>query len=520
MNFWKAAFILALVAGLWLRFADLGLKPLHHDEGVNSYFLLNLADHNDYKYNPENYHGPTLYYFTFIFLKLFGERDLALRFWPALCGAASIALVWWLRRDIGVRGAAIAAFLIALSPGLVYFSRDFIHEMTFVFFGLAIVVSIREYRRTTSFAWTVIAAIAAGLLFATKETAMITVVVLVLAALSAIIIDELRSRIRSRSLTLPVIVTELRKFGRSLIISRDHLLAAALIFIAVNVIFYTSIFMNWRGIIDAFASVVMWSKRSGGEHVHAFDYYIGIIAKLELPLLVISLIAGVVIVWKGSRFALFLAAWALGMALSYSLIPYKTPWLVLSILLPMALAAGAGMDILLASIRSRPIHTLVVVVLLGTILMSGVMSWRVNFRSYDDNDNKEGYLVAAGKRLKLRPYTDGQYGYVYAQTDREILQLVDAVKNESGALGSGDGTTIYVSSPAYWPLPWYLRRYNNAAFSGELPENLHSAVVQQLLIANDVQKDRIESDGGWRRVTSPITLRPGERLLLYQREPQ
>src|SRR5678815_3862076 len=201
MNFWKAAFILALVAGLWLRFADLGLKPLHHDEGVNSYFLMNLADHNDYKYNPENYHGPTLYYFTFIFLKLFGERDLALRFWPALCGAASIALVWWLRRDIGVRGAVIAAFLIALSPGLVYFSRDFIHEMTFVFFGLAIVVSIREYRRTTSFAWMVVAAIAAGLLFATKETAIITVVVLVLAAISAIVIDELRSQIRSRSLT-------------------------------------------------------------------------------------------------------------------------------------------------------------------------------------------------------------------------------------------------------------------------------------------------------------------------------
>jgi predicted membrane-bound mannosyltransferase len=57
MSFWKAVVILALLAGLWLRFADLGLKPLHHDEGVNSYFLLNLADHNDYKYNPENYHG-------------------------------------------------------------------------------------------------------------------------------------------------------------------------------------------------------------------------------------------------------------------------------------------------------------------------------------------------------------------------------------------------------------------------------------------------------------------------------
>ena len=40
----------------------LALKPLHHDEGVNGFFLTNLFRDGVYKYDPANYHGPTLYY--------------------------------------------------------------------------------------------------------------------------------------------------------------------------------------------------------------------------------------------------------------------------------------------------------------------------------------------------------------------------------------------------------------------------------------------------------------------------
>ena len=54
------AFLLAVAAAIFLRFHLLEIKPLHHDEGVNSYFLLNLAEHWNYKYDPTNYHGPSL----------------------------------------------------------------------------------------------------------------------------------------------------------------------------------------------------------------------------------------------------------------------------------------------------------------------------------------------------------------------------------------------------------------------------------------------------------------------------
>src|SRR5438094_2056751 len=72
-----AAFVTAVAA--FLRFFLLDLKPLHHDEGVNGYFLTNLVHDGVYKYDPANYHGPTLYYIAFPFVKLFGLETISIR---------------------------------------------------------------------------------------------------------------------------------------------------------------------------------------------------------------------------------------------------------------------------------------------------------------------------------------------------------------------------------------------------------------------------------------------------------
>ena len=37
-------FVVAVVVAIWMRFTQISVKPFHHDEGVNSYFLLNLAN--------------------------------------------------------------------------------------------------------------------------------------------------------------------------------------------------------------------------------------------------------------------------------------------------------------------------------------------------------------------------------------------------------------------------------------------------------------------------------------------
>ena len=63
-RFWRVGQVLVLAAAIFLRFYDLWLKPFHHDEGVNGFFLLNLVRQGVYKYDPSNYHGRPLYFFA------------------------------------------------------------------------------------------------------------------------------------------------------------------------------------------------------------------------------------------------------------------------------------------------------------------------------------------------------------------------------------------------------------------------------------------------------------------------
>lgn len=502
-------FALALLTGAWLRFVQIGIKPLHHDEGVNAFFLMRLARQGQYAYDPNNYHGPTLYYFALGALQIFGETDLALRFWPAAFGLLTIGVLWWLRREMGWIGIGVAGMLVALSPGLVYFSRDFIHEMSFGFFTLGLVAGAWRYAETKHFAALAAASVSAALLFATKETAIITVVVLILALTLATIRDLARRRgFGAMPGEFP---GELRRVSPS----HDHLLGAAVIFVFINILFYSSFFTNPGGVADAFRSLAHWAtERSGKDHVHDFNYYFGILVKLELPLVVGGLAAGAVILWRGTRWGLFLGAWTLGITLAYSLIPYKTPWLLVNVLVPLPLAIGYAVDELARAFTSIAARLVLAALCLTAVVLSWQMARVVNFERYDDNNNESAYLAALGKRWELRPYTDTQYGYVYAQTDREFLQLIRAIEEEAAKQPTREATGMWLASPAYWPMPWYLRRYQGVAYTGNLP----GQVTQPLLIANVTQMAEIELRGGWRAATEPLALRPGEQLILYVKE--
>src|SRR5689334_10290749 len=186
---WRVASLLILAGAAFIRLYELGLKPMHHDEGVNGFFLTNLFRKGVYHYDPANYHGPTLYYFALVVTKinglLFGQQaglsTVAVRLVPVIFGVGTVWLVLCLRRNIGTLGALAAAVFIALSPGHVFISRYFIHESHFVFFTLGIVVAVVRYYETADPLYLLLTSVSAALLFATKETAIISVGVLVLA---------------------------------------------------------------------------------------------------------------------------------------------------------------------------------------------------------------------------------------------------------------------------------------------------------------------------------------------------
>ena len=139
---------IALVAGLVVRLARLDARPMHHDEANQAVKFGALLERGEYSYDAHDHHGPTLYYLSLPAAKLRGQTTFAsldertLRGVTAVFGAATILLLPLLAAGIGRTAVAASAWLLALSPAMVYYSRMFIQESLFACFTLAFVVAI------------------------------------------------------------------------------------------------------------------------------------------------------------------------------------------------------------------------------------------------------------------------------------------------------------------------------------------------------------------------------------------
>src|SRR2546423_13039858 len=65
----------------------------------------------------------------------------------------------------------------------------------------------------------------------------------------------------------------------------------------------------------------------------------------ESSLLVVGAMGAIVTLYEPARrFAKFAALWAFGIIAAYSLIAYKTPWLALNFIVPLALCSGVAIQ--------------------------------------------------------------------------------------------------------------------------------------------------------------------------------
>jgi len=511
---WQAGVVVILLIAAVLRLYDLDLVPLHHDEGVNGNFLVRLVREGSYQYDPENYHGPTLYYFAAFFpwtmrvlfgkaaQETYGLTTTAIRAVPALFGVATIGLIFLLRRRLGTVATLTAALLLAISPGAVYLSRYFIHETLFVFFTLGIVVAgVYFYDERNAFRL-IPAAASAALLFATKEMAMISAGVLIIAFAVTHVYLRLRRgktpqpkrRTHREQRTVNRLVAE---FGGRQVLGLCVVLAV-IVFAGLYVLFYSSFFTNSKGISGSFQTFAVWTKTGTVAHVHPIYTYLVWLVSQEGPLLFLGVVGATFVVLKPKNsFALFSALWAFGLIAAYSLIPYKTPWLVLNFVVPLALIAGYALQAIY-ELDKRHLR-LVLILLVIPVGVSTYQTIDLNFRNYDNEDS--------------------YYVYVYAHTTRGMLDLVNEIdriaQQENGSL-----TGITIVSPDYWPLPWYLRNYSRVGYFGRLAQS-----TEPIIIANENQKADIDANFGevYRQVPSKesngsFELRPGVKLLLYERK--
>jgi uncharacterized protein (TIGR03663 family) len=116
---------LAFLARVWA----LDFKPAHFDEGVNGAFVDSMRTLGAYQYDPANYHGPLHFYVLFTGQQLFGRSLWVLRMPTVLAGTLLVAFLLAYRRFFPFRMVALGALFVAISPGMIFYSRYAIHEM-------------------------------------------------------------------------------------------------------------------------------------------------------------------------------------------------------------------------------------------------------------------------------------------------------------------------------------------------------------------------------------------------------
>ncbi|MBI4494567.1 MAG: TIGR03663 family protein [Chloroflexi bacterium] len=365
-------YLVLIAIGFLLRIYQLDARALHHDESLHALYSWYLYVGRGYVHDPMM-HGPFQFHLTALIYFLFGDSDFTARLAPVLFGTAAIGLPFFLRHELGRRGALIAALLLTISPSFLYFSRFVRNDIYIGFWTLLLVVGIFGYLRTASVRYVYVAAVALALSFATKEVTYITGLIVVTFALLALLVPGGRAQVLPALRAVPLKVW----------------LGAAGLFLAINVVLYTTFFTNPKGLCTALVSVGplcggakgalnYWLEQHdvqrGGQPVY---YYVMLLALYEfLPALLAFV--GTLALWRrGTLFFWFLVYWSLAAFGIYSQAGEKMPWLLVNLALPLILLTALFLGHVADRLdwgRLRNWHTLAAASL-GLVLVASAAAW-------------------------------------------------------------------------------------------------------------------------------------------------
>jgi len=510
-----ALVLIALAAGLALRLARLDVRPMHHDEANQAVKFGLLLERGEYRYDTHDHHGPTLYYLSLPAAWLRGQGTLAsldertLRGVTAVFGAATILLLPLLSAGIGRTAVATSAWLLALSPAMVFYSRMFIQESLFACFTLAFVIAIGRVAMGGGLAWSSMAGIAAGLTVATKETWVIVLpAALVACGISWWSLGPGR----------PSTPLAEGRWGRVALVS----LAAAA---AVAALFYSSFLTAPRGVLEPFRAAGTYLDRGidPANHAHPWHYYLSLLAysssgglRWSEGLVLLLAIVGAVTAWRlpratsrglpraasrgPERLRLERAFWARYLtcnvaiaATIFSAIRYKTPWNLLPFYVVAIMLAGIGFSTLAQATASRAVRVVLAAALVIAFAQLGWQAWRASVTYASDPRNP----------------------YVYAHTVPDAVRMATRIRELAALHPDGARMQVSVIAPPHeqWPLPWYLRTMPHVGYWTAPGDEV--ALQAPVIVASVDHTAVLDGALGDRYVSEFFGLRPEVLLALY-----
>jgi len=472
-----------------LRCWGLEIKPPHFDEGINGWFADRIAATGYYAYDPTNFHGPWYFYLVHLSQVLFGRELWALRL-PSILG--SLLSVWLLFRFhpyVGRAGAAFAAAAMAVSPAFVFYGRYSIHESWMVAFNIMALLGLfglwRQGHKSSLYLF---CAGVTGMIL-TKETYVIHIGSLLLAWPCLLLWNRLVPPQPEPA--------NFRKLWR-----KPDLAVAIAVSLAAIVAFYSGFGLHWQGLAGLWQTYAAWfdtGVEPGGHAKTSFDligplnwYWIWLMARFEWPVL-FGLLACARFLWPSPTLLRYLAIYAGGLWLAYTVIPYKTPWCLLAFAWPFYLVLGSVLQ------EAWSHHVTRRAALLGGLLL----------------------LIASVPvtlSLNFQRFADHSLPYVYVQTDPGIWQMTRplqaAVRRDPGLAHE----QAYVLLESYYPLPWMLGNFTRVHYRSE--ETDWPAELDGLFVVIEHDRARAVRDrlrGNYREVR--FQLRDGmEDAVVFFRE--
>lgn len=451
---WIVLGILFAAVSVFLRFYMLDNKPIHFDESINMWFVQRIWEDGFFRYDPTNYHGPLLFYLIQAAQLFTGNDFISTRVIASLFSALTGILLWWgpLKERTALRWAAV--FLL-LSPAFGFYGRSGIHESAFVFFQVLGFLSfhylaVKEYKK---FWWT----FAAGLLgmMALKETFVILILAFIPAAALLLYVNRKNFTVRTSK-------QELFKSLKSKAVAMP-LSLMLLFFVGL----YTGFGSNMQGIADFFIALMPWLKTgvAGNGHEKEFLHWTKFMGKYEF-LTVAALLLAVVFARK-NKWVWFYGVFAILNWLIYSLIPYKTPWCLISIFWPFAVLAGFGMARLQNMKRSWQYASYAVLLVLA-VLQSKIFY-----------------------QLQFKNPIDMEHPYVYVNSTYQMKDFIIGVQELLAAEPLLRERPIQIATEESWPLPIVLARSYGLSY-----QKLGVEVVPNAIIYFVDEKEEVVIDQG------------------------
>ena len=489
-KYFIAGFLFLLIIGGWLRLRNINERPMHGDEANQAYQFQLLWEDGTYKYEPRDFHGPTLYFMTLPWMKITGAQSfessdkshfrslpMVFAFLTALCGLLMLDL-------LTRKGVLALTAMQMLSPSMIYYSTYYIQESLLVFGVTMFGASLWRFYKSEQKYWLAVAGASLGFMHATKETFIMSIFALLMAAL----------------FTWKKQLLQFRKkvTGKELVV-----FSGSAIF--VSVIFYASFFTHARGPVDSVTSISNHVGRglgiidfpahltSGEGHAKSFTYYIQNIIG-HFPRKLSSTIKDIVSN-NGARPIsefLFLALWLGGLffikrdkgrlahahkfffwntlflLFVYSAIPYKTPWCAQVIIYSMIVSGTLSLVRILKSSNPRIRCCVIALTLILSVDMArqGMLITEQAFSTSDRN----------------------QYAYSHAVIDVE--NLAERINEVSKVSEQGFDMPIHFFTSEYWPMPWYLKKFKKVGY-WENEESQFSLSKVPVIVTTPDRKDII-----------------------------